>query len=199
MICAGQFLNPAEYPELFRIIGYKYGTRQDHFKIPDYRGYFLRGQERYNTELLKSSQATNRTEQNEIDKDRAKRNQTNVGTIQQDADQRFTGKIDFFKNGNIGKVENGRKIWVDKSGKELPNLGGYEGWFDEEDGAIEFGGITGSLGNISLNTNNSFKAMQASNPHPAWRGFNLDNSRVVRTSHESRPVNISVHYIMRVK
>lgn len=171
---------------------------EDFFQLPDYRGMFLRGQERLNNDLLRTNRATNKTESQTLDKDRFKTNSTSVGTVQQDTDQRFTGKIDFFKNDNIGKVENGRKIWVDKTGKELPELGTFEGWWDDESGAIEFGGITRSLGNINLNTTNSDKLIK-SEPHPAWRGFDLDNSRVVRTSHESRPVNISVHYIMRVK
>jgi hypothetical protein len=44
MICDGSSLLMTEYPELFRVIGGLYGMDgNDKFKLPDYRGYFLRG------------------------------------------------------------------------------------------------------------------------------------------------------------
>ena len=44
MICDGSALLISEYPELFRVIGMLYGKQgEDHFLLPDYRGYFLRG------------------------------------------------------------------------------------------------------------------------------------------------------------
>ncbi|MDO9418452.1 phage tail protein [Pararhizobium sp.] len=44
MICDGSSLLTTEYPELFRVIGGLYGMDgTDKFKLPDYRGYFLRG------------------------------------------------------------------------------------------------------------------------------------------------------------
>lgn len=43
--CNGQQINKDDYPELFEVLRIKYGLGTDinTFKIPDYRGYFLRG------------------------------------------------------------------------------------------------------------------------------------------------------------
>ncbi|MCF6282669.1 MAG: phage tail protein [Candidatus Polarisedimenticolaceae bacterium] len=43
MLCDGRQLTPSEYPELFTVLGYFYGGKDERFNIPDYRGYFLRG------------------------------------------------------------------------------------------------------------------------------------------------------------
>ncbi len=48
MLCDGRSLGTEIYPELFAVIGYLYGQAKDNngndtFKIPDYRGLFLRG------------------------------------------------------------------------------------------------------------------------------------------------------------
>jgi microcystin-dependent protein len=48
MLCDGRFLGVAQCPELFGALGYTYGEGQDArgqktFRIPDYRGLFLRG------------------------------------------------------------------------------------------------------------------------------------------------------------
>ena len=43
MLCDGRALDSAEYPELFQVLGYRYGGSGASFNIPDYRGYFLRG------------------------------------------------------------------------------------------------------------------------------------------------------------
>lgn len=43
MACDGRTLAPADYPELFVVLGYQYGGDGNSFRIPDYRGYFLRG------------------------------------------------------------------------------------------------------------------------------------------------------------
>ncbi|MCU0546785.1 MAG: phage tail protein [Oscillatoriaceae cyanobacterium Prado104] len=42
-VCDGKELKVSEYPELFAVLGYLYGGENEIFKIPDYRGYFLRG------------------------------------------------------------------------------------------------------------------------------------------------------------
>ena len=46
-LCDGRFLDPSEYPSLFQVLGYLYGSQQNNstilFGLPDYRGYFLRG------------------------------------------------------------------------------------------------------------------------------------------------------------
>jgi hypothetical protein len=45
-LCNGDILDSRQYGRLFKIIGTKYGKdplRQNSFKLPDYRGYFLRG------------------------------------------------------------------------------------------------------------------------------------------------------------
>ncbi len=45
IFCDGRDLSPTDYPELFAAIGYLYGGEgTTFFKVPDYRGYFLRGQ-----------------------------------------------------------------------------------------------------------------------------------------------------------
>ncbi|TXT39009.1 MAG: rhiB [Comamonadaceae bacterium] len=43
MVCDGRPLTTQNYPELFAVLGYVYGGSNDQFHIPDYRGYFLRG------------------------------------------------------------------------------------------------------------------------------------------------------------
>lgn len=45
MLCDGRALDTSEYPELFAVLGYLYGTASsgNQFLIPDYRGLFLRG------------------------------------------------------------------------------------------------------------------------------------------------------------
>ena len=43
-LCDGRELEVGTYPELFATLGFRYGGNgQDRFKLPDYRGYFLRG------------------------------------------------------------------------------------------------------------------------------------------------------------
>jgi len=43
MLCDGKSLGVSQYPDLFAVLGYLYGGGKDNFKIPDYRGIFLRG------------------------------------------------------------------------------------------------------------------------------------------------------------
>ena len=48
MLCDGRFLGAAQYPELYKALGATYGQGTDArgqvtFRIPDYRGLFLRG------------------------------------------------------------------------------------------------------------------------------------------------------------
>ena len=38
MLCDGRTLEPALYPELFAVLGYRYGGSAEHFQLPDYRG-----------------------------------------------------------------------------------------------------------------------------------------------------------------
>ena len=43
-VCDGSELKREDYPELFRVIGTRYGgTGNETFKLPNYQGYFLRG------------------------------------------------------------------------------------------------------------------------------------------------------------
>ena len=37
MLCDGRTLEPALYPELFAVLGYRYGGSAEHFQLPDYR------------------------------------------------------------------------------------------------------------------------------------------------------------------
>ncbi|HET9228975.1 MAG TPA: phage tail protein [Thermoanaerobaculia bacterium] len=45
MLCDGRYLLTASFPELFAVLGYLYGKRSADgaFRLPDYRGLFLRG------------------------------------------------------------------------------------------------------------------------------------------------------------
>jgi microcystin-dependent protein len=43
MVCDGRELQVASYPQLFVVLGNLYGGAERTFKLPDYRGYFLRG------------------------------------------------------------------------------------------------------------------------------------------------------------
>lgn len=45
MLCDGRYLSVASYPELHAVIGFLYGEKDSgaQFRIPDYRGVFLRG------------------------------------------------------------------------------------------------------------------------------------------------------------
>ena len=38
MLCDGRTLEPALYPELFAVLGYRYGGSAEHFQLPDYQG-----------------------------------------------------------------------------------------------------------------------------------------------------------------
>ena len=44
MLCDGSTVNTSDYPELFQAIGTTYGGTVTQFKLPDFRGMFLRGQ-----------------------------------------------------------------------------------------------------------------------------------------------------------
>jgi len=41
--CDGRTLEITTYPQLFAVLGYLYGGQGGQFRLPDYRGYFLRG------------------------------------------------------------------------------------------------------------------------------------------------------------
>ncbi|MGK5027533.1 phage tail protein [Janthinobacterium sp. RB2R34] len=43
MLCDGRALDCGLYPQLFAVLGYTYGGSGGSFKLPDYRGNFLRG------------------------------------------------------------------------------------------------------------------------------------------------------------
>lgn len=43
MLCDGRYLDKDAYPELFAVLGTLYGSKDDKFRIPDYRGLFMRG------------------------------------------------------------------------------------------------------------------------------------------------------------
>lgn len=43
MLCDGRVLECGKYPELFLVLGTLYGGSNGVFRLPDYRGYFLRG------------------------------------------------------------------------------------------------------------------------------------------------------------
>ena len=43
ILCDGQTLEKEKYPLLFNVIGTDFGGEGSKFKVPDYRGYFLRG------------------------------------------------------------------------------------------------------------------------------------------------------------
>jgi microcystin-dependent protein len=45
LVCEGQELNKNEYSQLFTAIGIRYGESGDNFKLPDFRGYFVRGRD----------------------------------------------------------------------------------------------------------------------------------------------------------
>ena len=45
MLCDGRQLQTGQYPELFAALGYLYGGSDNTFMLPDYRGYFLRGED----------------------------------------------------------------------------------------------------------------------------------------------------------
>ncbi len=51
MLCDGAELNTVEYKELFDVIGYTYGGEGDVFKLPDYRGRVLVGQDKDDTDF----------------------------------------------------------------------------------------------------------------------------------------------------
>jgi hypothetical protein len=76
--CDGRLISKMDYPELFNAIGTNWGgTANDEFKIPDLRGYFLRGIDSTKTV---DPQANTRTD---INGNRV--SDVRVGTYQQDA------------------------------------------------------------------------------------------------------------------
>lgn len=42
LLCNGEAYAASEYPELFNVLGHRYGGSGDSFNVPDYRGQFLR-------------------------------------------------------------------------------------------------------------------------------------------------------------
>jgi len=44
LLCNGQEVSTGDYPELFKAVAYLYGGSGATFNLPDYRGYFLRGE-----------------------------------------------------------------------------------------------------------------------------------------------------------
>ncbi len=45
--CDGKAYDPAVYPELYAVLGHRYGSDGTKFRVPDYRGMFLRGWDHY--------------------------------------------------------------------------------------------------------------------------------------------------------
>lgn len=43
LLCDGSYYSTSDYKELYNLIGTKFGSSAGKFKVPDYRGYFLRG------------------------------------------------------------------------------------------------------------------------------------------------------------
>lgn len=43
MVCDGRLLRCDWYPQLYAVLGNLYGSSEQHFRLPDYQGYFLRG------------------------------------------------------------------------------------------------------------------------------------------------------------
>jgi len=50
MVCSGQLLEVADYPELFKRIGTLYGASGTAFQLPDYRGIFLKATDGIDTQ-----------------------------------------------------------------------------------------------------------------------------------------------------
>ncbi|MBB5606456.1 MULTISPECIES: tail fiber protein [unclassified Janthinobacterium] len=43
LVCDGRMLDSNDYPQLYVVLGHLYGGLGQQFRLPDYRGYFLRG------------------------------------------------------------------------------------------------------------------------------------------------------------
>ncbi|MEL6359174.1 MAG: phage tail protein, partial [Bacteroidota bacterium] len=43
LLCDGRTVSSTDYPELYAVLGTTYGGSASQFRLPDYRGYFLRG------------------------------------------------------------------------------------------------------------------------------------------------------------
>lgn len=143
----GGSLLVAEYPELFALLGYKYGGSGANFNKRDMRGRFPRGWDHGAGRDPDAATRTNRGDGVTGD---------DVGTLQEDTLQNITGTF------------GGQRATGGFS------TGAFTNGFD--------GSANGDLGGSGNKASYSF-----------------DASRVVRTSTETRPDNISGMWIMKVK
>jgi microcystin-dependent protein len=98
LLCDGRFLGVSQYPLLFGALGYRYGqgtdaNAQNTFRIPDYRGLFLRG---VDAGSGMDSQAAARTGP------RGSGTDSGVGSLQCDAFQDHTHDFDAVKTTTAG-------------------------------------------------------------------------------------------------
>ncbi len=142
MLCDGKSLEVSQYPDLFAVLGYLYGGGEDNFKIPDYRGIFLRGVD--DILVPKDPDRSNRTAP---DPTKNKDKNDGVGSRQEDALQTHYHKYAGLK-ATTGATE----------GKPAMLVDGTE-------------------------TSTSEPESEPKNP--------------ARTSEETRPKNVYVHYIIK--
>ncbi|MEL7058775.1 MAG: phage tail protein [Acidobacteriota bacterium] len=101
MLCDGRWLSQAGYPELYSVIGNLYGSQSgssgDQFRIPDYRGLFLRG---FDAGAGMDPDAGNRTSPD------GQATENVVGSIQCDAFQTHTHDYKLVQTSGISQQGN---------------------------------------------------------------------------------------------
>lgn len=85
--CDGEQYDNRLYPDLFAFIGHTYGGAGNTFKVPDYRGVFLRGVsgKSGNDPDAQSRRRVNDQDQRDADKELQVDGEFQVGTVQQPA------------------------------------------------------------------------------------------------------------------
>lgn len=114
MLCNGRKLSTAQYPELFAVIGYLYGTASngDQFLIPDYRGLFLRG---FDAGAGMDPQAANRYSPN------GDAVANVVGSLQCDTFQDHTHNYDIVSLSGVSQQGNSAGVTVTSKPTSSPN------------------------------------------------------------------------------
>jgi hypothetical protein len=185
--CDGRSLLRSEYPRLYSVIGTTYGNVQgsQYFNVPDYRGAFLRG--------VDTSYALNRASGRDVDRStrtpHPNGNQVGnrVGTVQEDA---FQGHVhapvtDGYSFSNVGSMG------VHRAG----NIGSApEGRVGEHFNAPDGSGLGTALPTKFPNTNNPVIKAGMKNGSKEYPNFGDP-----RLSLETRPYNVSVHWIIKAR